>query len=172
MIIDIQVGLVERMSPEVRADALPKITRLLTQARASGIPVIHIQHDGEKGHPLETGTPGWEIHPAVKPAAGEAVVRKRASDSFFETTLKQELEKKGIHHLVVAGAMTEYCVDTTCRSAVSHGFDVTLVSDAHLTRDNGVLSAQQIIEHHNFVLNEFDAGGHVVSTRLTAEIKF
>jgi nicotinamidase-related amidase len=40
--------------------------------------------------------------------------------------VKQELEKRGIAHLIVAGGMTEYCVDTTCRRATSLGYDVTM----------------------------------------------
>src|ERR1700723_2932154 len=114
LIIDVQIGLVELMSAEVQSRALPKIKTLLAEARAAGIPVIYIQHDGAEGHPLETRTEGWKLYPSLKPADGECVIRKRESDSFFGTTLQQELEKRGIAHLIVAGAMTEYCVDTTC----------------------------------------------------------
>ena len=172
MIIDAQVGLVELMSAEVKSSALPKIKTLLTEARASGIPVIYIQHDGAEGHPLETHTEGWKIYSSLKPADGECVIRKREADSFFGTTLQQELEKRGIARLIVAGAMTEYCVDTTCRRATSLGYDVTLACDAHLTRDNEVLTAANIIAHHNFVLNDFGAGEHVVRVRPTDEIVF
>ena len=172
LIIDVQIGLVELMSAEVQGRALPKIKALLTEARASGIPVIYIQHDGAEGHPLETRTEGWELYPSVKPADGECVIRKRESDSFFGTTLQQELEKRGIAHLIVAGAMTEYCVDTTCRRATSLGYDVTLAGDAHLTRNNEVLTAANIIAHHNLVLNDFGAGEHVVRIKPTDEIVF
>ena len=61
-----------------------------------------------QGHPLETRTEGWKLYPSLKPGDGECVIRKRESDSFFGTTLQQELEKRGIAHLIVAGAMTEY----------------------------------------------------------------
>jgi nicotinamidase-related amidase len=172
LIVDVQVGLVELMPSEVQRIVLPRITALLAKARASGTPVIHIQHDGTKGHPLETHTKGWEIHPSLKPADDEKVIRKRESDSFFGTTLQQELEKGRIAHLVVAGAMTEYCVDTTCRRATSLGYDVTLASDAHLTRDNKVLPASKIIAHHNFALDGFGAGDHAVKVKATEEIVF
>ena len=172
LIIDVQIGLVELIPAEIRAGVLSKIETLLSRARASGTPVIYIQHDGAKGHPLETHTKGWEIHPLLKPADGEPVIRKRESDSFFETTLQRELEKRGIMHLIIAGGMTEYCVDTTCRRATSLGYDVTLASDAHLTRDNGVLTAANIIAHHNFVLDDFGAGNHVIRVMPTAEIVF
>jgi nicotinamidase-related amidase len=172
LMVDVQIGLVELMSAEVQRSALPKIKTLLTKARASETPVIFIQHEGAAGHPLETHTEGWKICPSLQPADGEPVIRKRESDSFFGTTLQRELEKREIYHLIVAGAMTEYCVDTTCRRAVSLGYNVTLASDAHLTRDNGVLTAGNIIAHHNFVLQDFGAGDHVVKVEPTDEIVF
>jgi nicotinamidase-related amidase len=172
LIVDVQVGLGELIPAEIQERVLPKIRTLLEGARASGTPVIYIQHDGPKGHPLETHTKGWGIHPSLRPADGEPVIRKREPDSFFETTLQQELESRGITHLIIVGGMTEYCVDTTCRRATSLGYDVTLGSDAHLTRDNGVLTAANIIAHHNYVLNDFGAGNHAVRVRPACEIVF
>ena len=172
LIIDVQVGLVKLIPAEIRAGVLSRIETLLSRARASGAPVIYIQHDGPRGHALETHTKGWEIHPSINPLDSESVVKKRESDSFFETTLRQELEKIGITRLIIGGGMTEYCVDTTCRRATSLGYDVMLASDAHLTRDNKVLTAANIIAHHNFVLDDFGAGDHVVRVRPTDEIVF
>jgi nicotinamidase-related amidase len=127
---------------------------------------------GQGGHPLETHTKGWEIHPSIKPLDRESVVRKRESDSFFETTLQQELEKRGITRLIIGGGMTEYCVGTTCRRATSLGYDVMLARDGHLTRDNGVLTAANIIAHHNFVLDDFGAGDHVITVKPADQIIF
>ena len=172
LIIDVQVGLVELIPAEVQSSVLPRIDTLVAKARASGTPVIYIQHDGSKGHVLEPGTRGWDIHPSLKPSAYEPIIRKRESDSFFETVLQEELKRRGITHLIIAGGMTEYCVDTTCRRATSLGYDVTLASDAHLTRDNGVLTAANIIAHHNFVLDDFGAGDHVIKAKPTDEIVF
>ena len=166
MIIDVQVGLVRLMPPELQDRVLSNITVLLSKARSSGIPVLFIQHDGPKGHPIEAETAAWAIHPSILPISGEPVIRKKASDSFFETRLAEELKTREISRLIVVGAMTEYCVDTTCRRAVTLGYDVTLVADAHLTADSSVLTAAQIIAHHNLVLDGFEAGIH--STKVTA----
>jgi len=68
--------------------------------------------------------------------------------------------------------MTEYCVDTTCRRATSLGYNVTLASDAHLTSDSEVLTAANIIAHHNFVLDGFGAGKQVIVVRPTDQIVF
>ena len=172
LIVDAQVGLVELMPAEVQKSVLPRIRTLIAKARASAIPVIYIQHDGSEGHPLETHTKGWEIYPLLKPNKGEPVIRKRESDSFFGTTLQRELEKRGVTHLIIAGGMTEYCVDTTCRRAASVGYNVTLAGDAHFTRDNEVLTAASIIAHHNFVLDGFGAGDHTVRVKPADEIIF
>ncbi len=60
---------------------------------------------------------------------------------------------RGVQHLVVAGAQSDHCIRTTTQAAAVHGFDVTLVSDAHTTTDaehGGVhISAEQIVAHTN-----------------------
>ena len=172
LIIDVQVGLVRLMPPELQDRVLSNITVLLSQARSSGIPVVFIQHDGPKGHPIEAETAAWAIHPSISPLREEPVIRKKASDSFYETRLAEELQTRKISHLIIAGGMTEYCIDTTCRRAVTLGYDVTLAADAHLTRDTPVLAASQIIEHHNLLLDGFAAGIHSIKVTPTSEISF
>jgi hypothetical protein len=48
------------------------------------------------------------------------------------------------------------------RRAVSLGYDVVLVSDGHMTADSGELTYEQIIAHHNALLDGFSAGTHTV----------
>ena len=170
LIIDVQVGIIDGFHAFRGRDVLDHINRLRAKARASNTPVIYVQHDGETGHPLEPGTAAWEIHPDIKPHDGDLIIRKRASDSFFETTLQRELEARAVKHLIITGCMTEYCVDTTSRRAVSAGYDVTLVSDAHTTIDNKLLMAEQIIAHHNLLLDGFDAGSHSIAVKPADEI--
>lgn len=172
LIIDVQVGLVRLMPPTLQHQVLSNVAILLNKSRSSGVPVFFIQHDGPKGHPLEAETPSWAIHPSILPRSGEPVIRKKASDSFFETGLENELKKNGIGKLIIVGGMTEFCVDTTCRRAITLGYDVTLVSDTHLTRDTPVLTASQIIAHHNLLLDGFAAGTHSIKVTPVAEISF
>lgn len=172
LIIDVQVGIIQGFHAYRGREVLDLINKLLSKARASNTPIIYVQHDGEAGHPLEPGGAGWEIHPDIRPREGELIIRKRASDSFFETTLQQELEALGVNHLIITGCMTEYCVDTTTRRAVTMGYDVTLVSDAHTTVDNNRLTAAQIIAHHNALLDGFDAGPHAITVKPAEEVTF
>lgn len=170
LIIDTQVGLIE---PAYQGNViLARIRELLTKARAAQTPVIFVQHDEPKGYELEVGTPPWEIHPSIAPQVGEAVVHKRASDSFYDTSLDAELHKRGIQHLVVVGGQTEYCVDTTVRRATTMGYEVTLVGDAHTTYDSAVLTAAQIIAHHNDLLNGFRSDTCRILVKPTNEIVF
>ena len=170
LIIDTQVGVIE---PAYKGkEVLDNINVLLTQARTSHTPVIYVQHDGPQGDGLEAGTPGWAIHPAIAPQAGELIVHKRASDSFYDTILQHELEARGIQRLVVVGGSTEMCVDTTIRRATVEDYDVTLVSDAHTTQDydGEVLTAAQRIAQLNHVVDGFGTDTHIITVTPTSEV--
>jgi nicotinamidase-related amidase len=179
VIIDVQNAILRDLGGHRNAEALraldgvvSRIARLLAAARENAVPVVYVQHDGGPGHRLERGTEGWRIRSEIAPLPGEPVVEKRFCDSFFETTLDAGLRALGINRLIVAGCVTQYCVDTSVRRAVSLGYDVVLASDGHATVDVGGLSFEQIVAHHNFVLDGFDAGEHAVSVKPCAAITF
>jgi nicotinamidase-related amidase len=66
----------------------------------------------------------------VQPAAGERVITKHLPGSFTGTPLEGALRERGIERLIVAGFMTQMCVDTTTREAAHRGFKVTVLADA------------------------------------------
>ena len=149
LIVDVQTELVAGTHPVYQLDALLKnISTLITQARATGMPIIYIQDNDVD----EIGSPGWQIHPAIAPEEGDLVLRKPEADAFYGTTLQHEMETHDITQLIVVGCKTEVCIDATCRRAINLGYDVTLVSDAHSTTDNAILTAQQTIAYHNDIL--------------------
>ncbi|WP_152391881.1 cysteine hydrolase family protein [Paenibacillus guangzhouensis] len=155
IIIDVQQAMFDPAAPVYQGDALlEKLQGLIVQARSNHIPIVYVQHEEEEG-PLVRDTPSWVIHPAIAPEAGDVVVHKSTPDSFYQTTLQHELRKRNIHETILVGIQTELCVDTTCRAARSLGFQVTLVQDAHSTFDSADLKAEQIIQHHNQVLQSF-----------------
>ncbi len=172
LVIDVQVGIIDHFPSYNKDQVLAKINDLLTKARAARVPVIYLRHDGGKGDPLEANTAGWSIHQRIAPVEGEPIVEKRSCSSFYETPLRTMLDEAVVSHLIVTGAMTEYCIDTACRHATTLGFDVTLVGDAHTTIDNELLKAEQIIAHHNRALNGFNSGKHAVTVKPASEIAF
>jgi nicotinamidase-related amidase len=168
LVIDMQVCNFEESAPVYRdSDLLSKIGGLIALARAAGVPVLYVQHCGPEGAIDEPGTPGWEIHSAIAPTEGDAVIQKHHPDAFQDTNLRRELDSRGIQRLIITGIQTEYCVDTTCRRAYSLGYDVALVKDAHSTWDTDHLTAPQIIAHHNEVL-----GGWFATLKEVSEIRF
>lgn len=180
LIIDVQKAILAGNRPVERQKVLDHaldnvVTRLADlqkKARAAKVPVVVVQHDDQGDHRLARGAPGWELRPEIAPLTGEALVHKTACDSFFETNLEAELKKRGIDHLVIGGCMTQYCVDTTARRAVTMGYDVTLVADGHTTADAGDFTYDQIIAHHNRLLDGFDAGKRAIAVKKAAEIGF
>jgi nicotinamidase-related amidase len=108
---------------------------LLDAFRASGEPLVHIQHawDAPDAEYLQPGTPGFEINDAVQPAEGETVIRKENPTSFLDTPLEKHLRDQGVDSLVVCGMMTSMCVDATVRAAADLGFATTVVHDACAT---------------------------------------
>lgn len=156
LIIDVQNDMFQQGSVVHNGDELlQNINSLITQARSTNTPVFYIQHNEQVGEPLENGTYGWQIHSDISPLDGDVIIQKTTPDSFFKTTLDEELRKQGVEHLYLSGIQTEICVDTTCRSAFSKGYKVTLVSDSHSTWNSKELTAEQIIGHHNNTLRWF-----------------
>lgn len=96
----------------------------------------------------------------------DVIIQKTRPDSFYNTTLEEELKRQDIEHVILAGMQSELCVDTTCRRASSMGYAVTLVSDAHSTWSSAALTAQQIIDHENATLRWF------ASIKTTEEVIF
>jgi nicotinamidase-related amidase len=64
------------------------------------------------------------------------------------------------------------CIDTTCRHATTLGYDVTLASDAHTTINSDILTAAQIVAHHNETLDDFGNDEHVIVLKASSEIAF
>ncbi|MFC0190042.1 cysteine hydrolase family protein [Fictibacillus aquaticus] len=97
--------------------------------------------------------PGFEIHRGIQVPSSAVTFDKKATSSFYGTDLLPYLKDSQIEHLVIMGCKTEHCIDTAVRAATVNGFDVTLVGDGHSTTDSKVLTAEQIIQHHNAIMH-------------------
>ena len=131
-------------------------------ARAAGVTIIHspIQFaDGYgeitahpygilKGvvdsHAFVKGSWGAAICDAMAPAPEDIVLEgKRGLDAFASTNLDFILRSKGIHTVVLAGFLTNCCVESTMRSAYERGFEVITLKDA--------VAATSSAEHANAI---------------------
>ena len=148
---------------------LARIAAFVRRMVAADLPVIFVQHNHASFGPMMKGEPGWMIHRDLAALVGESVVEKQASDAFYGTELEAMLREMAVDTLLIAGMQTEYCVDATCRSALSHGFDVVLLSDCHTTGDSG-LSARAVIDHHNTLLANLAHPHHRITVQRSAEV--
>ena len=59
---------------------------------------------------------------------------KRGLNAFTHTELANVLNKNDITNIVLAGTVTSICIDSTARSAVELGFNVTVLNDCTSSR--------------------------------------
>lgn len=96
---------------------------------------------------------GFQVHRNINIPTGSKIFDKAATNSFYGTGLKGFLEEQEIKHIVIMGCQTEHCIDTAVRTATVSKLDVTLVGDGHSTKGSSILTAEQIINHHNNILH-------------------
>ena len=61
---------------------------------------------------------------------------KRGFNAFIGTKLEAYLKENNIEHVVIAGAVTSICIDSTARSAHEKHYNVTILSDCISARTN------------------------------------
>jgi nicotinamidase-related amidase len=136
--------------------AIANASRLLTTARSSGAPVIHVAHKGRPGGLFDRSAERGQIVPALAPLPAEPVVEKGLPNAFAGTDLQARLDAIGRKNLVLAGFMTHMCVSSTARAGLELGYRLTIPADSCATRDlpdgrGGVVPARTI---HNVALVE------------------
>ena len=104
LVIDVQNGVVGEAHD--RDAVVGNVVTLVEKARASGTPVVWVQHSGED---LVRGSEPWQYVPELQQSAAEAVVHKRYGDSFEDTDLEEVLAGLGVGRLVVSGAQSDAC---------------------------------------------------------------
>lgn len=76
------------------------------------------------------GTPGPEIIPELTPKKGDIIVRgKKTLDAFWSTALDYTLRVNMIEWVAIVGFHTNWCVESTARSAYDKGYRVIVIGD-------------------------------------------
>lgn len=124
------------MELEGMEKAAGEASRLLSFFREKDMALFHIQHisirPGAKF--FVSQTTGAEINERVFPLEGEEVIVKHFPNSFRDTNLLSQLKDRHIDTLVICGAMSHMCIDTTVRTAFDLGFSCIVAEDACATR--------------------------------------
>jgi nicotinamidase-related amidase len=153
LIVDMQVSVIDSAWEETLI--IKNTKRAVEKARESSIPVIWIQHTNKK---MVRGSSGWQLVPELTAQPGEPCLVKHYNSAFEETFLEETLAHLGASHIVLAGALTNECIQATAYAALEKGYDLTLIEDAHTTGDitpeNGeTIRALDIIREFNIVMS-------------------
>ena len=111
--------------------------RLLENFRDRNEPIFHIQHimTREGASFFIPDTIGCEIHETVKPLEREVMIVKHFPSCFRKTELSDTLKDAQIDELIICGAMTHMCIDTSTRAAFDLGYSCVVIHDACTTKD-------------------------------------
>lgn len=142
--IDLQNAMVGLPTvPNAAADVVANAAALAEAFRSVGLPVINVRAsfaadfgdafapraDAPLPHPDPIA--GWDefaddlgVHP------GDIRITKHHWGAFTGTDLDLQLRRRGIEGVVLVGIATSIGVESTARSAIEYGFNVTVASDA------------------------------------------
>jgi biuret amidohydrolase len=130
----------------VRTQVVPNQQRLLAAFREARQNVLHtiiesltadgrdrsLDHKLSDMH-LPKGSAQAQIIAELAPAENEIVLPKTSSGVFNSTNIDYVLRNLETRHLIIAGIVTDQCVDMAVRDAADRGYLVTLVEDACAT---------------------------------------
>lgn len=131
-------------------DVIKNVKKLLGFARKQKLTVIFTRLVFQKDY-CDTGLLGqknpfikklnayqeesWDsrIARVLTPQASEIIINKKCYDPFHQTDLKNILQKNKIEKIIIAGVLTNVCVESTVRSAFEWGFESIVVKEATST---------------------------------------
>ena len=79
---------------------------------------------------------GVEISDIFHKEVNDTVFTRNNISAFENTPLTKILEEKGVSKIVLGGALTDVCIETSMRQAYDKGLKVTTVTDACVTWDD------------------------------------
>ena len=125
---------------------IANLQELLTQARGRVAKIFYCPAcEGLRGIEMDMkadwgtgawlrGTPGPEIIKELTPQPGDVVVEgKKTLDAFHSTALDYYLRANEIEYVVFTGFHTDWCVESSARSAYDKGYRVIVIGDCTAT---------------------------------------
>jgi len=116
--------------------ALTQANELIEYSREKKYKIFFIQHFSTSATAtfFIPQTNGVELHEKLD-FNNDVIVKKNYPNSFRDTSLQAQLDKEEVEELLICGAMTHMCIDSTVRAGFDLGYKITLASDACATRD-------------------------------------
>jgi nicotinamidase-related amidase len=173
LLVDAQAGVLSSIWESKRV--IGNLEKLVGKARTAGIPVIWVQHSDDDE--LKYGSEGWKLASNFVPSNAEIMIHKKYNSSFSNTDLDQRLKALGVSRIVLAGALTNWCIRSTAYAAVDRGYNLTLISDAHSTEslklpDGKTVAAESIVADLNAVFEWVTVPNVHTEVKQTADVAF
>jgi nicotinamidase-related amidase len=168
ILIDLQNAVVLLPLVHPVKDILDNSAKLVEAFRNAGLPIVIVNVNPAgaawtKARKDETQRASaafkddWmEITPEIKTHPDDIFITKHTWGAFFETALDDELKKRNVTGIVMAGVATSVGVEGTARQASERGYNLTFANDA---MTDLVLSA-----HENSLKTIFPRMGEVGTT--------
>jgi len=126
---------------------LPNMVKLQQACRRAKIEVTYtviesLTADGRdrsldykiSGFNVPRGSADAQVVKELMPAADEIVFPKTSSSVFISTNIDYVLRNLGVRYVIIAGCLTDQCVDSAVRDACDLGYLVTVPTDACVTQ--------------------------------------
>jgi ureidoacrylate peracid hydrolase len=152
--IDLQNAFLLPESPLAARDGLailPAFNRLIAAARHAGVPVIFTATVHDPSEPasrmddlfparrtakgLERSTHAQQIHADVDRRGTDLLVLKPRYSAFWRTELDAMLGQMKVDTLIIGGAWSNVCVESTARDAFFREYKVVYLADCTATGD-------------------------------------
>ena len=146
-------------------EVLENSSKLADGARTQQAMIVHCPIHFERGHAelsdqsygilagvkqtgaFTHGEWGADFAPSMRPHPGDFIVKGKSGLCGFESTnLDFLLRQKGISHVILAGFLTNCCVESTMRSAYEKGYKVYTLKDC--TAATSVEAHEATIQHN------------------------
>lgn len=150
------------MAQAMRERMLPALSRLVDGARDAGCEIVYTViealtldgRDRSLDHKLSDilvprGSPLARTLPEARQREDDIILPKTSSGVFNSTNLTYLLRNMGLDRVIVAGLLTDQCVDMTVRDGADLGFYMICAADACVTKTD---------ERHDRALTAF--GGY------------
>jgi len=112
-----------------------------------GLLIAKIRPNLRKIGALRRGDPDSELSRLVTVEAGDTVIEKARYSALYGTSLDVHLRSRGIGRVIVGGATTSMCVDTTVRDLGQRDIEVLVVregcADFDTNRHEAALAAME-----------------------------
>lgn len=142
ILIDLQNGIVKRKLAAPSKQILEQSNKLIDAFHEANLPVIfsHVDPSGANAKNTrkdntqaaggEFDSEAIELVKELHREPQDFVILKHTWSAFYSTNLDEELRKKNITGIVLAGISTSIGVEGTARSAAERGYNITFSKDA------------------------------------------